>query len=302
MKNVLRKRLREREEFIVGMNSSVRLSIYFAVGLFCLMINITLSNESDTGRDGWELVWSDEFESDSLDVKKWEYEVDAWGGGNQELQFYTRRAKNCRVEDGKLVIQAHEEKFTGMDEREKKEKTRSYTSARIRTKGKGDWKYGRFEIRARLPAGRGLLPAVWMLPTDEVYGSWASSGEIDIVEMPGHESKIAHGTLHYGDKWPHNQHAGGQYVLEKGSFTNEFHVFALEWLEGEIRWYVDGKLYQTKKQWNTKGKSFPAPFDQRFHLLINLAVGGNWPGPPDQQTQFPATMLVDFVRVYRKLK
>jgi beta-glucanase (GH16 family) len=247
----------------------------------------------------WTLVWKEEFDGEILDSSRWEYEVNAWGGGNEELQFYTARSRNCRIRNGLLIIEAHEEDYTDIDQRDGKEKTRQYTSARIRTKNKGDWKYGRFEIRAKLPGGKGLWPAIWMLPTDNTYGTWAASGEIDIMEFIGHQENIVHGTLHYGGEWPENKHSGKAYQLQNGSFTEDFHVFCLEWVRGEIKWYIDGNLYQTQTKWYTKNAPFPAPFDQRFHMILNLAVGGTWPGNPDKNTAFPATMLVDYVRVYR---
>ncbi|MDZ7310266.1 MAG: glycoside hydrolase family 16 protein [candidate division KSB1 bacterium] len=243
---------------------------------------------------GWELVWHDEFDGAKIDLTKWEHEVNAQGGGNNELQYYTARSENSYVKDGVLTIQALKETFTGA------EGTREYTSARMRTLKKGDWKYGRFDIKARLPRGQGLWPAIWMLPTDWVYGGWAASGEIDIMEMLGHDTKTVYGTLHYGGEWPNNVHTGTSYKLPQGDFSTEFHVFRLDWEPNEFRWYVDDRLYQTQKQWHTKNHPYPAPFDQRFHLLLNVAVGGNWPGNPDATTIFPQSMMVDYVRVYKR--
>ena len=178
--------------------------------------------------------------------------------------------------------------------------TRKYSSGRLRTKHRGDWKYGRIAVRARLPVGKGMWPAIWMLPTDEAYGGWAASGEIDIMEYAGHAPNQVHGTLHYGDTWPKNQHSGKPFALQKGMFSGDFHEFSLEWERGEIRWYVDGKLYQTQTKWGTANGEFPAPFDRRFHLLLNLAVGGRWPGNPDPKTTLPQRMTVDWVRVYQR--
>ena len=244
--------------------------------------------------DKWKLVWSDEFEGKTLDYSKWEAEVNAFGGGNQELQMYTDRKENLRVEEGCLVIEARQDRpnIAGT--------IREYSSARIRSKHRGDWKYGKFEIRARLPGGKGVWPAIWMLPTDEVYGAWANSGEIDIMEVKGQEPDTVHGTLHFGKQWPANKYATGTMKLKKGNFTDDFHLFAIEWEEGVIRWYVDGELYQTQKEWESGGGKFPAPFDQRFHLLLNLAIGGNFLGNPDASTPFPRKYLVDYVRVYQR--
>ena len=255
--------------------------------------NITSPDPTDS-IPGWDLVWSDEFTGTNIDLTKWEHEVNGQGGGNNELQYYTARELNSLIEDGKLVIRALKETYTGPDG------TREYTSARLRTKYKGDWKYGRFEIRAKLPIGQGLWPAIWMLPTDWVYGGWAASGEIDIMELLGHDPVRVYGTLHYGGQYPNNVHSGDSYRLTTGSFTSAFHVFALEWEENKFRWYVDGHLYQTQNAWYSEGGAYPAPFNKRFHILLNVAVGGNWPGNPDNTTTFPQSMIVDYVRVYEK--
>ena len=245
--------------------------------------------------EDWQLVWADEFEGSALDPKKWEWEVNARGGGNNELQYYTDRVENTRVEGGQLHLIARRETFTGP------EGTRGYTSARIRTRHRGDWRYARIEVRARLPRGQGIWPAIWMMPTDDVYGGWAASGEIDIMEYLGQKPREVFGTLHYGAAWPRNVHSGATYTRPDGrGFDEAFHVFALEWERGEIRWYVDGEHYQTQTRWHTEGAPFPAPFDQRFHLILNVAVGGNLPGSPDETTVFPQSMIVDYVRVYQR--
>jgi len=244
--------------------------------------------------EGWELVWHDEFNGSALDLTKWEYEVNAGGGGNNELQYYTDRVQNSWVADGVLTILALNETYTGP------EGTRDYTSARLRTRNRGDWKYGLFEIRARLPHGKGLWPAIWMLPTDWVYGGWAASGEIDIMELLGHEPQTVYGTLHYGGSYPNNVHTGDSYTLSNSTFSAAFHTFTLEWDTTRLRWFVDNLLYSTQTSWYSTGNAFPAPFDQRFHLLLNVAVGGNWPGNPDHTTLFPQRMEVDYVRVFQK--
>ena len=241
----------------------------------------------------WQLVWADEFNGKSLDYSKWGIEVNAFGGGNNEMQIYTDRPENVRVQNGQLIIEARKDGYAEAGTK------REYSSGRIRSKHRGEWRYGRIDVRAKLPVGKGIWPAIWMLPTDNAYGTWAASGEFDIMELVGHEPDTYHGTLHYGGKWPNNKHTGKSYKLQKGTFADAFHVFSIVWKEGEIQWYLDGKLWQTQKQWSSEGGKFPAPFDQRFHLLINLAVGGNWPGPPDGKTKFPAQLLVDYVRVYQ---
>jgi len=242
----------------------------------------------------WKLVWSDEFDGDKIDSSKWGFEVNGDGGGNGEMQYYTDRPSNAHVENGHLIITARKEDFRGPDN-----KSKHYTSARMNTKGKFSWKYGRFEARIKMPKGKGIWPAFWMMPQDSVYGGWARSGELDIVEVIGHQPNIAYGTLHYGDSWPHNTHTGDKFTLPSGDFSEDFHVFAVEWEEGVVRWYIDGQLYETQTKWYTNGGKFPAPFDQNFFIIFNLAVGGAWPGPPSAQTVFPQTMDVDYVRVYQ---
>ncbi|MDA8745957.1 glycoside hydrolase family 16 protein [Rubripirellula amarantea] len=239
------------------------------------------------------LVWSDEFDGDSLDYSKWGIEVNAFGGGNEELQIYTDRRENVRVEGGSLVIEAHR------DNANVNGTQREYSSGRLRTKNRGEWKYGRIEVRAKMPVGQGIWPAIWMLPTDDVYGSWASSGEIDIMEYRGQTPNEVIGTLHYGAPWPKNKYTGAPYQLAEGTFADDFHTFAVDWQEGKITWLVDGKAVQTQTQWESDGGEFPAPFDQRFHLLLNLSVGGHFVGNPDASTTFPQAFLIDYVRVYQ---
>ena len=267
---------------------------------------------------GWELVWQDEFEGKDVDESKWSWERNCWGGGNNELQCYTDRVKNSFIEDGKLVIRAYKETFRGLADVEesgtKEKRTLPYTSARMRTLNKGDFKFGRIEVRAKLPAGQGIWPAIWMLPSDWKYGTWAGSGEIDIVEMVSQpkekKNKEVHGTLHYGRAWPGNVFTGETYVFEDSDPTEDFHTYAIEWADGEIRWYVDDYHYasQYASGWYTQIKNDEglwenvegnAPFNERFHLMLNVAVGGNWPGEPDETTQFPVQMEVDYVRVYK---
>jgi beta-glucanase (GH16 family) len=264
--------------------------------LLLVFMSSSLAVSARADAEAWKLVWSDEFEGPTIDLNKWEHEVNAWGGGNNELQYYTDRPENSRIHNGVLQIVARKETFTGP------EGTREFTSARLRTKGRGDWKYGRIEVRAKMPIGQGIWPAIWMLPTDNAYGTWAASGEIDIMEYLGQKPNEVFGTLHYGGKWPNNVHTGKTYTLTQGTFHDDFHVFAIEWERGEIRWYVDGKHYQTQTQWRSEGGEFPAPFDQRFHLLLNVAVGGNLPGSPNAATEFPQVMHVDYVRVYERAK
>ncbi len=272
----------------------------------------------------WQLVWHDEFEGNEVDPAKWGYEVNCWGGGNNEQQCYTDRNENSVVTNGLLTITAQREDFTGADNPDgdlTSTQTLPYTSARLRTKGNGDWKYGRFEIRAKLPQGQGSWPAIWMLPTDWVYGGWPNSGEIDIMEavnlkVQGNDGKPeahVHGTLHYGRQWPENVSSGQAYLLpDNTNPADDFHTYAVEWEKTEIRWYVDDVHFATHQdsgwytQYDENGElvtgHLGAPFDQKFHLLLNLAVGGNWAANVNNtgidETAFPQTMEVDFVRVF----
>jgi len=239
-----------------------------------------------------QLVWYDEFNGSSLDLTKWTpqigngCDIGLCGWGNNELQYYTDRSTNLQVSGGFLQITARKERI----------QSNQYTSGRIRSLNKGEWTYGRMEARMKMPVGQGIWPAFWMLPTDEAYGAWPQSGEIDIMEYLGHQSNTIYGTVHYGQPWPNNKNTGGKYLLPTGGFNDDFHVVAIEWEPNVIRWYVDGILYVTRTNVDLSPERWP--FDQRFHFLLNVAVGGNWPGNPDATTVFPQTLTVDYVRVY----
>lgn len=251
--------------------------------------------------DGWQLVWSDEFDGSGIDPQKWEHEVNCWGGGNNEDQCYVTEAKNSFTEDGVLHIVAIKDQPSGPEGGGSGSDaivSKGHSSARLRTINQGDFTYGRIEARLKLPFGQGIWPAFWMLPTDEVYGAWAASGEIDIMEAVNlNPDNEVHGTLHFGGVWPDNTSKGTSTTLASPAWE-DFHVYAVEWEEGEIRWFVDDKHYATQTEWNSPSAPYPAPFNQRFHIVLNLAVGGNWPGPPDDTTTFPQTYFVDYVRVF----
>lgn len=238
-----------------------------------------------------ELVWADEFDGSAVDPSKWEFQTGDGtaygipGWGNNELQWY--QSSNATVANGVLTIQARRESVGG----------KSYTSSRLRSRGRGDFLYGRFEMRARLPLGQGMWPAFWLLSSEPAtYGVWAASGEIDIMESIGGDQ--IYGTIHYGDTAPANVSSGASISLSGA--TTGFHEYAVEWEPTEIRWYVDDQLYSTKTSWFSTGGPYPAPFDVDFHLLLNLAVGGNFPGDPDGSTVFPQDYVVDYVRVYQR--
>ena len=271
--------------------------LLIAVSLLSLL---AYSSPSQAQCDGFEfctLVWSDEFNGTEVDTTKWSFQrgdgTEVFlppGWGNNELQWYL--PNSAQLENGKLVITAREEASNG----------KSYTSARINTRDRFALRYGRIEARIRLPGGQGIWPAFWMLPQDNVYGGWAASGEIDIMEAVNlgvAGNNTIHGTIHYGGEWPANTFSGGGYLVPTDA-TDNFHVYAIEWDPTEIRWYVDDALYSVKNSWTSNGAAFPAPFDQHFYVLLNVAVGGNWPGSPNATTTFPQRMEVDYVRVYTR--
>lgn len=235
-------------------------------------------------------IFSEDFDGPSLDLTRWSYQtgdgcdISLCGWGNNELQWYLQ--DNISITDGKLKITAKRQTM----------QNRSYTSGRIRTVGKFDFKYGRVEARMKLPVGRGIWPALWMLPTDNTYGIWPQSGEIDLMEYVGHEPNKIFGTLHFGQPWPNNASTSTNFILAQGTFNEDFHDYALEWTDSAIRWYIDGYLYGTKTRTDLGGQRWP--FDQKFHLLLNLAVGGNLPGNPDGNTTFPQTFEIDYLHVY----
>lgn len=244
----------------------------------------------------WTLVWSDEFngpDGSAPDAAKWSYVTGGSGFGNNELETYTDRAVNAHLAKGNLVITARKEQRTGPDG-----VARDYTSARIQTKSHFETTYGRMEARIKVPAGAGLWPAFWMLGANVDSAGWPECGEIDIMENIGKEPGIVHGTLH-GPRYSGEYALTGGYRLPAGQrFSDRFHVYSVEWAPDVIRFYVDGRLFETQnidsipnyKHW---------VFNHSFFLLLNLAVGGNWPGNPDAATVFPAEMLVDYVRVYK---
>ena len=238
-----------------------------------------------------QLVWSDEFDGSSLNLNNWTpltgdgCDINLCGWGNNELQWY--QPQNAVVSNGSLKITAKQESVGG----------RAYTSARLITKDKQDFTYGRFEASIKLPEGQGIWPAFWMFHTDAVYGPWPMSGEIDVMEYLGQETDRIFGTIHHGDLVPNNRNTSGGFRLVNGDFTERFYEFAVEWEENVIRWYIDDYLYLTLRPEDIAPDFWP--FNQDFHLLLNMAVGGNLPGNPDATTTFPQTMEVDYVRVYK---
>ncbi len=272
---------------------------------------------------GWTLVWNDEFDGNQIDTTKWDFDIGngffdygshTWiaGWGNEELQYYTREPSNASVKDGLLTIRAVKEELHGC----------GYTSARLKSRQRDGTPlfttcYGRVEFRAKVPWGKGLWPALWMLPQDDRYGGWPASGEIDLMEIVGEKPHEVLNSIHFGSPGTDGrQLITHVYPLPGGSTVADWHLYAVEWEPGEIRFYVDDVHTSTCDHWwscslteGGKGviarkeaelNTWPAPFDQPFYLVMNVAVGGNFPGAPNPQTQFPAELVVDYVRVYEK--
>ncbi len=254
------------------------------------------SQSTQPSQQQWELVWSDEFdgpEGSAPDPAKWSFVVEGNGFGNQELEYYTARPENTHVEKDHLVITARKERFTGPDG-----VTREYTSGRINSQKKFEQQYGRFEARIRIPKGQGIWPAFWMLGSDIGKVGWPQCGEIDIMENVGKEPGTVYGSLH-GPGYSGGNPLTAGYSLSKGKrFADDFHLYAVEWEPGVIRFYVDDALFETQTPGSVPHRQWA--FDHPFYLLLNVAVGGAWPGNPNASTEFPASMLVDYVRVYRK--
>ena len=279
--------------------------------IFGLADKLSLYNKNQAEiPQGWHLVWSDEFDEKKIDETKWdfqlgtgtEYGLENWG--NNELQYY--RKENAYIKNGNLVIEARKQNYKGYD----------YTSARLRTvKDDGTQlftkTYGRIEAKIKMPTGNGMWPAFWLLPATDEYGTWASSGEIDIMEAKGRLPNRIYGTVHFGQAWPGNKYTSDLYKFPgtpaEGGTIAEYHIYSLEWEPGVLRWLVDGNKYFETSQWWSLGAgqsrpyAYPAPYDKPFYILLNLALGGNYDGgvlPEDSDLQ--AQMLVDWVRVYDK--
>jgi len=288
--------------------------IALLISLFCSVASAAIARAEIPGQ--WNLVWSDEFTGNSLDSSKWTCDEGnglvlnsgqiVWGWGNNELEYYTGRPENVYVQGGMLHIRAQREEYGHCH----------YTSAKLITKDHFAKMYGRFEFMAKLPVGKGMWPALWLLPQDNAYGTWPSSGEIDIVESRGQEPTKVLGTLHFGSVGSGHDWVEDDFTFPPGQTINQFHVYDLVWEPGVMRYYVDGTLYATKRWWwssshpNVGGRhdrpddsvvnAWPAPFNKPFYIIMNLAIGGNFLGNPDATTVFPQEMLVKYVRVYDK--
>jgi beta-glucanase (GH16 family) len=234
---------------------------------------------------GKTLVWSDEFDGESIDLSHWTYDLGASGWGNQELQNYTSDSENSYVNDGNLFIVARENGI-------------HYTSARMKSIGLQEFQYGRIDVRAILPKGQGIWPAIWMLGANYPSVGWPACGEIDIMELIGSSPNTVHGTVHYGADWTqHNYTGGGTSIPWTETFSDDFHVFSIDWDENGITWLLDDQPFYTID--NAVTGNQPYPFDNPFFFIMNIAVGGQWPGYPDATTEFPQFMAVDYVRVFQ---
>ncbi|MBW4046699.1 MAG: glycoside hydrolase family 16 protein [Proteobacteria bacterium] len=285
---------------------------------------ITSRNFKPTDDSEWTLVWSDEFDGDQVNPQKWDFDLGngffagkdkTWvsGWGNDELQYYTRDPSNIFVRDSVLHIRALQKALHGC----------AYTSARIKTRRRDGAplfvkQYGRFEFRAKVPCGKGLWPALWLLPHEDHYGSWAASGEIDVMEILGEHPENVLGSIHFGSTFPERKLVTHTHTVPDGGNVGDWHIYAVEWDPGEIRWLFDGVTWARQNFWwscssthdghgtaplgPSELNAWPAPFDRPFYIVVNVAVGGNFPGAPNGQTRFPADLLVDYVRVYDRAK
>jgi beta-glucanase (GH16 family) len=287
------------------------------------------AEQSFAPRDGagWELVWADEFDGTALDRTKWTPEVSCWGGGNNERQCYTDRPENIAVDGGLLLLKARKERFAGparppeIAEPDNPRLVQSHTSGKVRTIGLHAWRYGRIEARAKVPAGQGTWPAIWMMPNDPAYGPWPRSGEIDILEAVNIGAKCKRcvggvgenrtiSALHFGDFAPRNRFVDHRNALPGHMLPSDaFHVYAVEWGEGLLRFLVDDRVHLTvtADQWSTAARNAKgnaaAPFDQPFYIMANLAVGGRLSEENNAKGvaagSFPAQFAIDWIRVYR---
>ena len=269
------------EAFEVMITNAINADIHQNIGIGTIQNDDAETNGYTTpdAYPGRTLVWQDEFDGTSLNTLDWNYETGDHGWGNNELQNYVSGTSNAKVANGVLTIEA-------------RQNGNSYSSARLTTQGKQAFGYSRIDIRARLPQGQGIWPALWMLGENFPTVGWPSCGEIDIMELIGHEPATTHGTVH----WEHNGNNasfGGNTSLSSGIFADEFHVFTITWDEQTIRWHLDDVEYHV-----IDITSLPA-FHEDFFFIFNVAVGGNWPGNPNASTRFPQTMIVDYVRVFQ---
>lgn len=265
------------------------ISLICARRLHPLIGGATIALGTFTAYGDWHLVWSDEFNGSSIDTNHWKFETGNHNGwGNNELEYYTDSSDNACVSNGVLHIVARRESTNGFD----------YTSARLIGQGLFSKKYGRFEFRAKVPAGKGYWPALWLMPEHSLYGGWPDCGEIDVMENRGNYPAVVQGTIHYADTNGTHLQSTDIFTFPLNDGATNFHTYLLEWTTNSISWSVDGQLYETQTNWSTANASYPAPFNQPFYIVMNLAVGGIYGGNPDTNTVFPGEMQLDYIRVY----
>ena len=271
----------------------MRMQRGFALSLV-LLLNAGLPVSRAAAAAAWNIVWSDEFNGSNINANIWSFETGNNNGwGNSELEYYTSRPQNAYASNGLLHIVARRESYGGFN----------YTSARMKSQGHFAKAYGRFEFRAKLPAGLGYWPALWLLGTNVTSVGWPACGEIDIMENKGSQLDTVQGTIHYSDAANHHLQETGLFTLPNSDSVTNFHDYMLEWGTNVIRWYVDGKVYETQTNWSSSTGPYPAPFDRPFFIVMNLAIGGGYLGTPstntiNANTTFPGEIQVDFVRIW----
>lgn len=285
----------DNEEFQVVLSNPINatLSISSAIGIIRnddLFLYIDDSGYfSADSYEGMELIWADEFEETVINTDYWTHELGANGWGNNELQNYTSSTDNSFINTGKLVIEATNKPSGGA----------SYSSARMVSKGKQSFQYGRIDIRAKLPEGQGIWPALWMLGDNIDEVGWPACGELDIMELVGHLPSTLYGTAHWGAEGQgFSTYRTGEYELSGSKFSDAFHVFSLEWEADKVIWLLDDEPFHEVTKASIEGAAYR--FNAPFFFIMNIAVGGNWPGSPDASTKFPQRMFVDYIRVFQK--
>jgi beta-glucanase (GH16 family) len=281
------------EDFIVVLTNPVNADFTKSEGIGTMRNDDTFLVTDGEGYEtplsyaGLDLVWQDEFDGSTIDMQSWNHETGNHGWGNQELQNYTTSSANSYISDGKLVIEAIEESSSSSN----------YSSARMTTQGKKEFTFGRIDIRAKLPKGQGIWPALWSLGANFGTVGWPACGEIDIMELVGHEPNVVHGTAHWGPQGQSfSNNTGGAFTLNDGEFADEFHVFSIIWEANSIKYLVDDQQYKIISSNDVNGAY---PFNSPFFFIFNIAVGGTWPGSPDATTVFPQRMFVDYIRVFQ---
>jgi beta-glucanase (GH16 family) len=256
-----------------------------AAGMASFLICIFTVASPAQSLAGWKLVWSDEFNGDSVDNSKWGLELQE---GDHGSTSYTSRPQNLFVANGCMALQAQKESYGGQP----------YTSSQVSTRNKASWCYCRIDVRAKLPAGKGMWPAIWLMPVQSAYGGWPSSGEIDIMENLGANTRLDYTTIHFG---PNNQSLQKTCTAPAtATLSDSFHVYTMIWDSLSFNFYLDSINYGTMNQWAPSNVAYPKPFDKSFFLILDLAIGGSWGGLPDTNTVFPQSMLVDWVHVYQR--